>query len=144
MKLQATDIDLSLDRRARIKMNKEKCKDCKEEVIREYYMVWDEIWENAGMKCDGGQLCIGCLEKRIGRELVPDDFLEAPINDGYRSSDRLLDRLGLLNKGELKELKKSNPKAAAAYARLKHDRDGLLSAYTSMRCEIEDILSNAR
>jgi hypothetical protein len=30
---------------------------------------------------DGDFLCIGCLEKRIGRRLVPQDFMAVPIND---------------------------------------------------------------
>jgi hypothetical protein len=35
----------------------------------EHYMVHSEVWTLAGMK--KGFLCIGCLEKRIGRELCP-------------------------------------------------------------------------
>jgi hypothetical protein len=42
-------------------------------------MVHSEVWTLAGMK--KGFLCIGCLEKRIGRELVPADFTDVPIND---------------------------------------------------------------
>jgi hypothetical protein len=46
---------------------------------------------------EGGQeiLCIGCLEKRIGRTLCRTDFLDVPINDPNRHqhSDRLRDRL---------------------------------------------------
>src|SRR3974390_1908830 len=71
--------------------------------IGEYYMVKDEIWEQAaitgqGLPCgtvnlrnagrrkdwhslDGQEmLCIGCLEKRIGRTLMRCDFTDAPIN----------------------------------------------------------------
>ena len=40
----------------------------------EYYMVHDELWANAGMKYDGGFLCVGCLEQRLGRELIAGDF----------------------------------------------------------------------
>jgi hypothetical protein len=29
---------------------------------------------------DGGFLCIGCLERRIGRRLVADDFTGCPLN----------------------------------------------------------------
>jgi len=39
-------------------------------------------------------LCIGCLEKRIGRTLCRTDFIAAPINDPrHQHSDRLRDRL---------------------------------------------------
>src|ERR1700730_16112473 len=41
----------------------------------EIYMVKPVVWEAAGMDGMGGCLCIGCLEKRIGRTLVPRDFL---------------------------------------------------------------------
>jgi hypothetical protein len=36
-------------------------------------------------------LCVGCLEKRIGRELAKADFTEVPINnpDRYAMSVRL-------------------------------------------------------
>lgn len=48
----------------------------------EHYMVHNEIWEEAGMSPDDGHLCIGCLEKRIGRRLQPNDFKpDLPCND---------------------------------------------------------------
>jgi hypothetical protein len=40
----------------------------------ECYMVHDELWAEAGMKYDGGSLCVGCLEQRLGRELIAGDF----------------------------------------------------------------------
>jgi hypothetical protein len=39
----------------------------------ELYLVHDELWAAAGMQ--HGYLCIGCLEARIGRRLVPQDFV---------------------------------------------------------------------
>ena len=44
-------------------------------------MVHDAVWARAGMYSDGGFLCVGCLEKRLGRTLRPSDFTDAPIND---------------------------------------------------------------
>ena len=52
---------------------------CRHKGRHEYYSVNDEIWKVAGM--DSGFLCIGCLERRIGRSLTPDDFKDCPIND---------------------------------------------------------------
>jgi hypothetical protein len=46
------------------------------------------------METEAGMLCIGCLERRLGRQLTPDDFMAAPINDDPMAS-RLRDRLGL-------------------------------------------------
>lgn len=40
----------------------------------EVYMVKPAVWKAAGMGEMDGCLCIGCLEKRIGRMLVPKDF----------------------------------------------------------------------
>jgi hypothetical protein len=62
--------------------------------------VWKQAW--AGRlkpwhALPGQQiLCIGCLEKRLGRTLVPSDFIKAPVNDPaeFSHSDRLLNRLG--------------------------------------------------
>jgi hypothetical protein len=41
-------------------------------------MVRDAVWQAARMT--DGYLCIGCLEKRLGREPTPDDFTAAPVN----------------------------------------------------------------
>ncbi len=48
----------------------------------ERYMVRDSVWKAAGMKgMDAGFLCIGCLERRLGRQLRPRDFKpNVPIN----------------------------------------------------------------
>lgn len=41
----------------------------------EVYTVRDAVWSAAGMQPMGGCLCICCLEKRLGRQLRPKDFL---------------------------------------------------------------------
>jgi hypothetical protein len=47
------------------------------------------------MKPWGGCLCVGCLEKRIGRELIPDDFdADHVFNYAYPGTPRLLERQG--------------------------------------------------
>jgi hypothetical protein len=63
----------------------------------EIYTVRDEVWKAAGMKPMGGCLCIGCLEKRLGRELRPKDF----------PSDRNFNRPDLPGTERLKERRKS-------------------------------------
>ena len=40
----------------------------------EVYHLRDAVWKAAGMAPFGGCLCIGCLEKRLGRQLRPTDF----------------------------------------------------------------------
>jgi hypothetical protein len=89
------------------------CLDCNVETCPgvgewEVYMVHDHVWRDAGM--DRGDLCIGCLERRLGRMLSPDDFswaaemnrfpgrpmppeLECLIG-GLRYTPRLLQRWG--------------------------------------------------
>jgi hypothetical protein len=70
----------------------------------EVYMVKDAIWKAAGMNAgqggfgdqdgDSGCLCIGCLEKRIGRDLVPKDFLRDHPFNSLPGTERLLARRG--------------------------------------------------
>lgn len=77
------------------------CFDCSANTLHldEFYMVHDEIWDSALPKNQRNRmLCIGCLEKRIGRLLTPNDFTDAPINTPgawpfVGQSERLLNRL---------------------------------------------------
>jgi hypothetical protein len=63
----------------------------------EFFMVKDETWD-AAVRTDSflrdSFLCIGCLEHRLGRRLVPSDFSDVPINEihGGKSS-RLRNRM---------------------------------------------------
>lgn len=73
------------------------CLDCHKDTSRakEYYMVQHNLWRQTGMRPKNGMLCIGCLEKRLGRRLNADDFLGGDY--AYRPerlSTRLADRLG--------------------------------------------------
>jgi hypothetical protein len=69
------------------------CGDCDADVwaIGEWYMVRDEVWPIHG---EGGVLCVGCLERRLGRRLVPADFTDARCNRPPHSA-RLMERMGL-------------------------------------------------
>jgi hypothetical protein len=60
----------------------------------EVYYVRERIWAEAGMDDWGGCLCIGCLEKRLGRRLRPKDFLRNHIFNQLPGTDRLLRRQG--------------------------------------------------
>jgi hypothetical protein len=70
------------------------CKDCGRDTTPrtprrgtwEWYMVHDIVWRNAGMTPEG-YLCIGCLEKRLGRQLSAFDFKDLPINEFGKPSD---------------------------------------------------------
>src|SRR6516164_5932789 len=44
----------------------------------EIYAVKNRLWKAAGMEPWGGCLCVGCLERRIGRRLRPKDFDRNP------------------------------------------------------------------
>jgi hypothetical protein len=60
----------------------------------EVYTVHDHVWKAAGMEVWGGCLCIGCLERRLGRRLIPADFpLDHPFNLAP-GTPRLLERQG--------------------------------------------------
>jgi hypothetical protein len=51
----------------------------------EVYTVRSHVWAEAGVDPMGGCLCIGCLEKRIGRRLKPIDF---PRGHAFNGDDR--------------------------------------------------------
>jgi hypothetical protein len=75
------------------------CNDCGVNVLKigEYYMLNPKIWEKElGLGWEDN-LCIGCLEKRLGRKVGPmlPDFCSCPSYDWmYPTSDRLMDRYG--------------------------------------------------
>jgi hypothetical protein len=58
----------------------------------EAYTVHDAVWAAAGMKLDGGCLCIGCLEKRLGRRLKPKDFQQGSGFNQSPGTPRLVER----------------------------------------------------
>ncbi len=47
------------------------CDDCRREHCA--YMVLPEVWESARLKQDQ-PCCLKCLQKRLGRDLSPEDF----------------------------------------------------------------------
>jgi hypothetical protein len=59
----------------------------------EVYHLREEVWKNTGMEQMGGCLCIGCVEKRIGRRLKPKDFADHVFNS-MPCTPRLRDRRG--------------------------------------------------
>jgi hypothetical protein len=92
------------------------CADCGRGChgLHEWYMVNDEIWNQAwsGRRKSWhhlipGQeiLCIGCLERRIGRTLTASDFIpDVLCNDPKQKhiSERLRDRLTATNSRRLR------------------------------------------
>ena len=64
-----------------------RCNDCRVDIVKlgEFYMLNPEIWEGElGLGWDDN-LCIGCLEKRLGRQVGPmlgrgftRDFMQPP------------------------------------------------------------------
>jgi hypothetical protein len=60
----------------------------------EVHTVRDAVWAEAGMEPWGGCLCVGCLEKRLGRKLKGKDFRpDDPLNHAnVPGTERLLKR----------------------------------------------------
>lgn len=81
------------------------CKDCNCDTYgnsKDYYMVHDEIWDKHGAGRD--MLCIDCLEKRIGRKLVYEDFTDCPLNNlfnDYINELKVKERILKLDKEDL-------------------------------------------
>jgi hypothetical protein len=65
-------------------------------AIDEYYMLRNEVWAHVNPDIDG-QLCISCVEHRLGRTLTAADFADGQVNTSttLRRSPRLLDRLSV-------------------------------------------------
>jgi hypothetical protein len=70
------------------------CVDCGADFDEYDYRVEDAVWAAGGLEPDGGKLCIGCLERRLGRRLKRDDFESNSfdVNLSDRQSLRLRDR----------------------------------------------------
>jgi hypothetical protein len=73
-----------------------RCLDCgiNTDAIDEYYMLQNEVWAQVNPGIDG-KLCIGCVERRLGRTLTAADFTDGKINTSatLRRSPRLTERL---------------------------------------------------
>jgi hypothetical protein len=79
-----------------MKRKKKLCVDCKADIVKlsEHYFVNNHVW-NQVMDSERGFICIGCLEKRLKRELNMNDFTSCHINNPklYSMSNRLVSRL---------------------------------------------------
>jgi hypothetical protein len=67
------------------------CDDCSFKLVAggEYYMVSPQMWVKKLGLGFGDNLCIKCLETRLGRKLKPRDFISFPQNPGgFPDSDR--------------------------------------------------------
>lgn len=72
------------------------CLDCRIDTgkIHEHYMLVDTTWFSIH-NSDRGMICIGCIEKRLGRTLTSSDFNSSHVNNPrlYPMSARLLSRI---------------------------------------------------
>jgi hypothetical protein len=66
--------------------------DCQVDEWSEVYHVRSSVWTAAGMSDFGGCLCIGCLERRLGRQLRPRDFVRSHPFNAMPGTPRLLAR----------------------------------------------------
>lgn len=73
------------------------CVDCGMDTINEHFMVHDYLWDTAFAGESGeGDICILCIEERLGRKLTKQDFTDVPVNDlslQWVMSGRMIDRL---------------------------------------------------
>ena len=73
------------------------CRDCRTNTFHEYYMVNNDLWDTAVRGLKRMMLCVSCLEKRLGRKLVPTDFTECHLNryPDKSATKKLLNRFGI-------------------------------------------------
>ena len=76
------------------------CIDCQLDTIAagEVYLVRDDVWAATGLHPLGGSLCIICLEKRLHRTLVPNDFQHHRLNFGDSDQGRIPQSVPLLRR----------------------------------------------
>jgi hypothetical protein len=92
-----------------------RCLDCDLDTLElgECYIVRDEVWDSV-CEPNGGMLCIGCLEGRLGRRLESSDFKDVPVNHSGRCSERLRARMFRWKEGEaMSDLEKQPARDAA-------------------------------
>jgi hypothetical protein len=58
----------------------------------EVYILKRRVWKATGVKPDGGCLCIGCVESRLGRRLTKHDFDRRNELNWLPGTERLLSR----------------------------------------------------
>lgn len=72
------------------------CLDCSIDTgkIHEHYFIHTPLWISV-VGNSSGMLCVGCLEKRLGRKLTSTDFPDVTINNPRfePKSQRLMERL---------------------------------------------------
>jgi hypothetical protein len=81
---------------SRREIARHKCIGCGINVIRagDYCMLRNEIWQGTlGLKWQDN-MCVACIEGRIGRQLTISDFIAFPSVERFRISDALRNRLG--------------------------------------------------
>ena len=82
---------------SRKEIDRHRCIDCSINVIKagDYCMLKPDIWENQLGLGRTDNLCIACIEKRLGRNLKFPDFACPASVEGFWPSDVLIQRLGL-------------------------------------------------
>lgn len=73
------------------------CLDCKIDTGKagEHYMLVDKTWALVH-NSNKGMICVGCVEKRLGRKLNSSDFNDSHVNrikPGEYKSTRLMERI---------------------------------------------------
>lgn len=70
------------------------CNDCGVNVIKrgDYCMINPQIWEDQFRLGWSDNLCIACIEARLGRQLTLLDFCCFPSVEGYPASEVLISR----------------------------------------------------
>jgi hypothetical protein len=83
---------------SRKEIARHKCIDCGVNVIKsgDYCMINPEIWKRQLGLGWTDNLCIACIEARIGRKLTLVDFCGLASVEGFGPSDILVNRLGLI------------------------------------------------
>jgi hypothetical protein len=85
---------------SRREIARHKCLDCGINVIKagDYCLLSAKLWKDQFGLGWNDNLCIACIEARLGRKLSLLDFISFPFVKGFPTSDTLLDRYGFSEK----------------------------------------------
>ena len=90
-----------------------RCKDCGVNVIKagDYCMIRSEIWKGDFGLGEDDNLCLACIEQRLGRPLTRRDMSSFPVSiEGHPMSDTLAARWGSQQRKQKRRTKQRTKK----------------------------------
>ena len=107
-----------------------RCNDCSVNVIEagDYWMLRPRIWRNTFGLGITDNLCLACIERRLGRAITIGDVITFPIVDGYPMSDSCMHGSSHPRSGGGRRRKRPSSSPARPARRARNRMRGLVAA----------------